>query len=396
MPKRFSLTPVHIPGRSNPWKIDIPASVSPSGRRARYFFDTKQAALNFSEDQKMRLKNYGIAGQGTLSPSKLEQAGMAFEAIERYDVSLNEIVRDWIARREAAEASVTFRAGFAQFKEYLAHRKIKGRPVSRSYLKQIRNTFPRFPSLHDKRLTEINSTMIAAATKGMAPAAKNALLRALSAFFVWASEIPRQWCKANPVAGVPRESTGGGEIHTFTPDQVSRIMTACVEYDDSLLPYHSLGFFAGIRPEELERARWEFVNLEEGVVVLPADATKTRTRRVIEITDTLTEWLNWIVERHGIQHGPVVSRVALVKRLRALRRPTGVPWIQDGMRHTYASNWLAIHKDEHRLRDNLGHKSADELWEHYHKAVTKREAEKFWKVLPPEETKVVAFPRRGA
>src|SRR4029077_8634637 len=142
--------PVHIPGRSNPWKIDIPASVSPSGRRARYFFDTKQAALNFSEDQKMRLKNYGIAGQGTLSPSKLEQAGMAFEAIERYDVSLNEIVRDWIARREAAEASVTFRAGFAQFKEYLAHRKIKGRPVSRSYLKQIRNTFPRFPSLHDK------------------------------------------------------------------------------------------------------------------------------------------------------------------------------------------------------------------------------------------------------
>ena len=34
--------------------------------------------------------------------------------------------------------------------------------------------------------------------------------------------------------------------------------------------------------------------------------------------------------------------------------------------------------------------------EHYHKAVTKREAEKFWKVLPPEETKVVAFePQRG-
>ena len=130
--------------------------------------------------------------------------------------------------------------------------------------------------------------------------------------------------------------------------------------------------------------------------MLPAAVTKTGARRVIEINDTLAEWLNWIVERHGIQQGPIVSTVNLRKRLRAVREEARVSWIQDGMRHTYASNWLAIYKDEHRLRDNLGHKSADELWEHYHKAATKREAEKFWEIMPPEETKVVAFEPPGA
>jgi hypothetical protein len=65
------------------------------------------------------------------------------------------------------------------------------------------------------------------------------------------------------------------------------------------------------------------------------------------------------------------------------------------MRHTYASCWLAVHKDEHRLRDNLGHRSADELWQHYHKAVTVKVAKKFWELLPREETKIVAFEQKG-
>jgi integrase len=97
--------------------------------------------------------------------------------------------------------------------------------------------------------------------------------------------------------------------------------------------------------------------------------------------------------RFGLQQGPIVSTVNLRARLRAVRETAKVEWIQDGMRHTYASNWLAIHKDEHRLRDNLGHKSADELWDHYHKAVTKAEAAKFWKVLPPAKRKIVEFQR---
>ena len=74
---------------------------------------------------------------------------------------------------------------------------------------------------------------------------------------------------------------------------------------------------------------------------------------MIEINDTLSEWFRSIVAHHGVQRGPIVSTVNLRKRLRTVREEAKVTWIQDGMRHTYASNWLAVHKDEHRLRDNL-------------------------------------------
>ena len=254
---------------------------------------------------------------------------------------------------------MTFKEGFRQFEQHLTRKKIKGRAVSEAYVRQVKYTFPRFPTLHDKLLTEIDARMIAHACGEMKPSAKNSFLRVLSALFSWSAEVPRQWMKENPARNVPKESVGGAEVETFSPDETARILDACIRTDETLLPYHVLGFFAGIRPEELERTLWEFINLDESVIVLPPGATKTGKRRVVKVSDTLAAWLRWIVARHGIQQGPIVSPVNLRKRLRAVREEAKVNWIQDGMRHTYASCWLAVHKDEHRLRENLGHRSAE-------------------------------------
>ena len=156
--------------------------------------------------------------------------------------------------------------------------------------------------------------MIAHATADMKPSAKNSFLRVLSALFSWSAEVPRQWMKENPAQNVPKESVGGAEVKTFSPDETARILDACIRTDEGLLPYHVLGFFAGIRPEELERTRWEFINFDESAIVCPPQATKTGKRRVIELNDTLAAWLRWIVARRGIQQGPIVSTVNLRKR----------------------------------------------------------------------------------
>jgi integrase len=390
MPRRAAIKPIRVSGRAKPWKIEIPASVAENGRRSRYFFDTRADAANFAEEQQIRLKNFGTRGAGIATPSELEQLALATTALKPFGISINEVVADWIARRKAAETTVTFKEAFSQFEDHLAKKKIKGRHVSKSYRTQVKYTFPRFPTFHDRPLIEIDGRMIATATAEMKPSAKNAFLRVLSALFSWCAEVPREWMKDNPARHVPKESVGGAEVQTFSAAETAKLLQACIE-DCELLAYHVLGFFAGIRPEELERTEWRFINLEEKAIILPAKATKTGNRRVIETNDTLAEWLRWITSRFGIQQGLIVSPVNLRKRLRTAREAAKVTWIQDAMRHTYASNWLAIHKDEHRLRDNLGHKSADELWDHYHKATTKAEATKFWKVLPPATVSVVAF-----
>src|SRR5476651_2521011 len=109
MPKIANMVPVKSQwAGARQWKIDLPASISPSGKRQRFFFETKQDALNFSEEQRTRLGNFGTAGITGLSPSELEQAAMAFAAIKPYSVSLNEVVKDWVARRAARDTTVTF------------------------------------------------------------------------------------------------------------------------------------------------------------------------------------------------------------------------------------------------------------------------------------------------
>jgi len=396
MPRRSTITPSRAEGhRIRQWKIDLPASLSQTGKRQRFFFETKQDALNFGEEQRTRMQNFGTAGITGLSPSELEQAALAFAAIKPYAVSLNEVVKDWVARRAARDTTVTFSVGFDQYQNYVATKKVKGRPVSDSYRAQIKHTFPRFPSLHNLPLTDIDGKKIAGDMVTMTPATKNALLRVLNAFFSWCVQTPREWIKTNPAAKVPRESLSAGEVRIYTPDEVKRLLVAS---PDDLLPHFLFGLFAGIRPEELERLQWEHVNVAEKHIEMPAAITKTATRRVITIDPTLSAWLDWYISRRGIQQGNVTPLKNLRRRLRATRKAAKVQTIQDGMRHSYASYWLAINKDEHRLRENLGHRSSDELWDHYHRACTEKEAKKFWAIRPrrKKEKKIVPFKQEVA
>jgi integrase len=153
------------------------------------------------------------------------------------------------------------------------------------------------------------------------------------------------------------------------------------------------GVFAGIRPKELERMDWKHVHLDESHILLPADLTKTGSRRVIEIQPTLATWLTWYIEKFGIQSGPITPQTNLRRRLRMIRKTAGITqWVQDVMRHSYASNFLAHFESVDQLRANLGHRSNDVLWRHYHKAVVKKEAAKFWAIAPTTLLpKVAAF-----
>ena len=398
MPKRSTITPSRAEGRRvSQWKIDLPASLSPTGKRQRYFFKTKQDALNFGDEQRTRIDNYGTAGMTGLSPSQLEQAALAFDSIKPYSVSLNEVVQDWVARRKAREKTVTFAVGFDQYLKHLAVKKKNGRPISEEYRRQTKYCLNRFPSLHDVPLTEIDDGMVATGAKDMTPAMKNAFLRILNAFFAWCGKAPRGWLKSNPATKdkIERESLGKKEVEIYQPDEVKRILAVA---PDNLLPLYLFGFFGGIRPWELPRMDWSHLNLEEKHIVLPALETKGGKRRVITVEATLASWLTWYFSKCGIQQGPVVNPINLRKRLKAVRTAAKVKNIQDGLRHSYASYWLAEFKDEHKLRENLGHKSASELWDHYHKQTTEKEAKDFWAVLPPKkkQKKIVPFKREQA
>ncbi len=57
-------------------------------------------------------------------------------------------------------------------------------------------------------------------------------------------------------------------------------------------------------------------------------------------------------------------------------------WVQDVMRHSFASNWLAEHGDINRLTLQMGHESTDMLFRHYNRTCKRKDAAKYWQIMP--------------
>jgi integrase len=126
-----------------------------------------------------------------------------------------------------------------------------------------------------------------------------------------------------------RVSSGFGrsadaEIEALTNEQVRSVVVARfalppeggkVKYERPvLLWFVVLGIFCGIRPHELTRMKREWVNLEELTVTVPARSSKTRQRRVVDLSENAAAWL----ALDPLREGPIVptNERALWNRLR--------------------------------------------------------------------------------
>src|SRR6266446_8643263 len=108
MARRLSLEPCPTGLKKWPWRVNLPAKYTATGKRQRSFFKSKKEAETFCQTQRIRLENYG-RNSSTLTPGQQEEAAMAFERLEPYNVPLNSIVADFIARHDARTRSVTFK-----------------------------------------------------------------------------------------------------------------------------------------------------------------------------------------------------------------------------------------------------------------------------------------------
>jgi integrase len=375
MARRLALKPCASGLGNTPWRVNLPATISSTGKRERRFFESKQDAETFCRQQRTRLENFG-RNSSTLTPGQMEEASMAFERLAPYAIALNSVIADFIARHQAKTKSVTFKTLFDSFTGSKKNR-------SEAYLRGLKYTLPRFFRLHDVKVSEIGPAELDAQMNGMTPAVRNAFLRNLRAVFNFG--VKRGWLETNPISKLDFENIKKGEVVTLSPTESEALMTAA-ESDNDLLPYHALGLFAGIRPLELERLEWRHVDLVESHIEIVAAVSKTGRRRIIDIEPNLKAWLGSYVARGGSTEGKVTPTINLRKKLRDIRAAAGLTeWTQDVARHSYASYWLAEHGDINRLTLQMGHENSDMLWKHYHKASKKKDAALYWTIMPDAE-----------
>ena len=94
----------------------------------------------------------------------------------------------------------------------------------------------------------------------------------------------------NPLKGVMLPKADQSEPCIFNPEDVRRLMEVTFDFDPSMLPYLSLGIFAGIRPEEIDRLSWE--DITENSINIRGKNSKTRQRRIVRISANLRGWLS--------------------------------------------------------------------------------------------------------
>ena len=92
-------------------------------------------------------------------------------------------------------------------------------------------------------------------------------------------------------------------------------MRTAQKYDPGMIPYLSLGIFAGIRPDEIMRLEWKDIR-PDGILV-EGRKSKTRQRRVVKVTDNLRAWL---IPKGDLP--PINKR----KRLQTIREVAMVNW----------------------------------------------------------------------
>jgi integrase len=143
--------------------------------------------------------------------------------------------------------------------------------------------------------------------------------------------LPADW---DEIDHVDLPTVKKGKIPNFDAEDLKKLFAAAT---DEFIPCLALGAFAGIRPAEIERLDWVHIRLkadklQDRIINLDADVTKTNSRRSIPIHKTLSQWL----EPHWKRGGPVWTgshdryyRVQL-----QIAKKAKVKWGHDALRHT--------------------------------------------------------------
>jgi integrase len=111
----------------------------------------------------------------------------------------------------------------------------------------------------------------------------------------------------NPVARLDFVETVRKEVEVVGPHDVERMLTEALHNDLELLPFLTLGFFTGIRPEELRLLQWSDIDIPTKAITIRAEISKTHKRRFPELSANSVEWLEDYRRAGGRMEGPIIN-----------------------------------------------------------------------------------------
>lgn len=351
-----------------------------AGRRLRKFFKTRLEADTYAEQQRVAKANQGAAAFSIDDKLRIE-ALEARRLLLPYGTSLIEAAKYYIKHAKPKGGEKTMIELVAEVLEAKAKvgRRQKTVDSYRSFFNRFNRSFGQ-RHVHEVHRDDVEHWLDA---NVQTLATRLVHLDYLSVLFTHA--VKRNYCSANPLDGIERPQVTLKAPGIFTVEQTSSLLRAAIERPDlELLPYFAIGLFAGLRPTEMTRLDWSNVRVDQRVILVNADASKTSQKRFVDTSENLLAWLQPIVR----ESGPVAS-ASLADRVGKAWRQTATyehgkieKWPPDGMRHSFASYHLAKHQNAPQTSLQMGHTSPHMLFNHYRNLVLAADADSYWKITP--------------
>lgn len=367
------------------------------GQRIRETFGgatgEKDAATRAAQLRLMRA-NEGAAAF-SVSPETRLEALRASQALTPHGATISEAVHHYVDKvlrfREAPTVADAV-------KRLLAEKEQKNlRP---STMVDLRHRWDAFASeFADRKLSDVRGDEIAA---WLAKTAKHPVNRhnyRRKVFSLYALAMKRKWCAENVVEQTERPEFARTTPGILSVPQVASLL-ACAD-DFGMMAFAALGFFAGVRPDELRRLRWGAVHIDRKQVVIGSDVAKVKEQRILPLNETALAWVKECKDEVGRMKDEngrfVVSLVNFRKQFDAWRLKAGVAfpsqWPRDCVRHTFGTYHFAAYKDAVETSRLMGHVGQGIFFQHYRALTDEETALRFWALRPSSEadSKIVAM-----
>lgn len=372
------------------------------GKRERQCFDDLAEAKTHCEVQARKISNEGSSVLD-LSPIQREDAKAALGLL-RDKTTLKEAARFWAKHNGVESSTAVAEVG----QRWLANLKAQGCRAT-TLVERSHKVDRLVADLGHKPIASVTRDEMEAwlTSKKLTGATWDGYRRAYRAMFQFA--VKNRLLESNPAASIEPMRMDEKLPTPLTTDAVEKIMRTAEKYAPIMVPTLAVGFFAGLRPGEAMGLDFAAIDFKQKIIRVMPETSKVRRSRIIEMNQTLFDWLtpyrklsgpigiqtpsqfNFYMFRKPIgppyeQEGIPKAELPKDERPKGLAKAAGVTWIADGPRKTYASMHFATHGDAGKLAGLLGHTGdVSILYKHYRGLATRADGKRYWKIRPALE-----------
>lgn len=218
-------------------------------------------------------------------------------------------------------------------------------------LDAYRQTIGHFGRMSGVSLQGATAQSVMAFLAGKKAVTRNTQWRNLAVFFNWA--------KGNGMIGAA--PTNKDQLSKaveppkgiLKPDEMKRLLFAAAQKCPVMIPYIALGAFAGVRPDETIRLGLRPDKVGQEWILLDGEVTKTALTRTVTVHPNLRAWLKAF---------PLRPFPELKRRRRTLLgwaiKAADIGWKHDCLRHSWATFYYELIRDENRVASEAGHGTA--------------------------------------